>query len=159
MTAEMVRHGEGAAVGDWPADVALALGTNLRVLISGETGVGKSRLARLLHDGGPRRAQPFVTVTCSGISDVVLAAELFGHGPHGAHGPRSRGAYERADGGTLVLGPYVAASDALIVAIDSRPLGHLGRFSPYALRSCFTSSSSVIVAMFPLTSPSRRRRH
>src|SRR2546428_13445813 len=48
------------------------------ILLSGETGTGKGRLARLIHQSGPRTAAPSVAVNCAAIPETPLEAELFG---------------------------------------------------------------------------------
>jgi Nif-specific regulatory protein len=75
------------------------------VLLRGETGVGKSMIARALHDASPRRDRPFVVLNCSGLTETLLESELFGHEKGaftGALAQRS-GRFELADGGTLFL--------------------------------------------------------
>ncbi len=75
------------------------------VLISGESGVGKGLLARLIHSGSPRRDRPFVTVSCTALPRELVEAELFGHEKGaftGAH-ERRPGRVEMAEGGTLFL--------------------------------------------------------
>src|SRR5262249_58177156 len=52
---------------------------DLTVLLTGETGSGKSRLARLLHDLSPRRGEPFVAVDCAALAPGLTESELFGH--------------------------------------------------------------------------------
>ena len=75
------------------------------VLICGETGVGKERVARALHDRGPRNGGAFIALNAGGLPRELVESELFGHekgaftGAVRAH----RGAFERADGGTLFL--------------------------------------------------------
>jgi two-component system response regulator HydG len=73
------------------------------ILIQGESGVGKTRLARLIHDQSPRSGRPFVTVRCSSLANNGLANELFGRdcdpGPDGLGTGRMADARE----GTLVL--------------------------------------------------------
>jgi len=75
------------------------------VLIHGETGVGKERVARLLHDHASWSAGPFVAVNCGAIPEGLFEAHFFGHakgaftGAIGAH----KGYFEQANGGTLFL--------------------------------------------------------
>ncbi len=79
--------------------------TQVTVLLTGETGVGKERFARALHELSPRRAAPFVAVNCAALPSELIEAELFGveKGAFtGANASRS-GRFERADGGTLLL--------------------------------------------------------
>jgi two-component system response regulator AtoC len=64
------------------------------VLVTGESGVGKEVVARLIHERSPRASQPFVAVNCGAIPQTLIEAELFGH---------SRGAYTGADHARLGL--------------------------------------------------------
>ncbi len=75
------------------------------VLLTGETGTGKERVAEALHAASPRAAGPFVRVHCAALSESLLESELFGHERGaftGAHARRA-GRFEQADGGTLFL--------------------------------------------------------
>ncbi len=79
--------------------------TQATVLLTGETGVGKERFARALHELSGRAAGPFVAVNCAALPAELIEAELFGveKGAYtGAHAARA-GRFERADGGTLLL--------------------------------------------------------
>jgi transcriptional regulator with PAS, ATPase and Fis domain len=79
--------------------------TQVSVLLTGETGVGKERFARTLHELSERRSAPFVAVNCAALPGELIEAELFGveKGAYtGAHAARA-GRFERADGGTLFL--------------------------------------------------------
>lgn len=85
--------------------VARAAGTSVSVLLLGETGVGKERFARTLHEMSTRKDQPFVAVNCAALPDELIESELFGveRGAFtGAHASRA-GKFERAHGGTLFL--------------------------------------------------------
>ena len=98
-------------LGESPAIVALrreirkAARTSAKVLILGETGVGKEVVARLIHRGGPRQDRQLVAVNCSGIPETLLESELFGHvrgSFTGAYRDKP-GLVHQAEGGTLFL--------------------------------------------------------
>jgi two-component system response regulator PilR (NtrC family) len=86
-------------------DIESAARTNAKVLITGETGVGKEVVARLIHEQGSRSRQTFVAVNCSGIPETLLASELFGHARGSFTGAfRDKiGLVRQADRGTLFL--------------------------------------------------------
>jgi two-component system response regulator HydG len=75
------------------------------VLLSGETGTGKTRMARLIHDLSPRRGQPFLVVNCGALSASLIESEMFGHIKGAFTGAdRDRvGKFADAGGGTLFL--------------------------------------------------------
>lgn len=75
------------------------------VLISGETGTGKTLLARLIHEESPRKEKPFVTLDCTGFHEPLLESELFGHTKGAFTGAIAdkAGRAELADTGTLFL--------------------------------------------------------
>jgi two-component system response regulator PilR (NtrC family) len=75
------------------------------VYISGESGVGKELVARLIHEQGPRAGSPFVPVNCGAIPTELMESEFFGHRKGsftGAHADK-HGLFQAAHGGTLFL--------------------------------------------------------
>ncbi len=82
-----------------------AAGTQVTVLLTGETGVGKERFARALHALSPRAAKPFVAVNCAALPGELVESELFGteKGAYTGADAARAGRFERAHGGTLFL--------------------------------------------------------
>jgi DNA-binding NtrC family response regulator len=85
------------------------------VLIEGETGTGKTSIARWLHQQGPRASQPLVEVNCPALPDTLAESELFGHERGAFTDARTArmGLFEAAHGGTLFLDELPSLSPAL----------------------------------------------
>lgn len=106
--------------------------TNASVLLLGETGVGKERFARMLHQISRRANGPFVALNCAAIPENLLEAELFGveRGAYtGAHETR-KGRFERADQGTLFLDEIGTLNEGaqakLLRALQEREIERVG---------------------------------
>lgn len=102
-TPELVGHSE--ATRQLRQQVVRVARSQAPVHISGESGVGKEVVARLIHRLGPRDAKPFIAVNCGAIPPELVESELFGH-KKGAFTGAARdnpGLFQAASGGTLLL--------------------------------------------------------
>ena len=79
MTKVLEMIGASAAMHAVHEEIEYAAQSGAKVLITGESGVGKEVVARLIHQRSTRRNAPLVTMNCAGIPDTLLASELFGH--------------------------------------------------------------------------------
>ncbi|MDG1583150.1 sigma-54 dependent transcriptional regulator [Pseudomonas sp. GOM6] len=106
--------------------------TSVNVLIRGDTGSGKERVARCLHQFGPRAAKPFVALNCAAIPETIFESELFGHESGAFTGAQAKriGRIEHADGGSLFLDEIesmpLAQQVKLLRVIQERSLERLG---------------------------------
>ena len=102
------------------------------VLITGESGVGKERVARFIHDRSPRTRGPFVGVNCGAWADALLDSELFGHARGAFTGAMQDrlGVFEAAQRGTLFLDEIGDISPAmqlkLLRVVQERELRRVG---------------------------------
>lgn len=97
--------GESQAIKNVYDLIDKALGTNITVIVSGETGTGKELVAKAIHYNSKRKDKSFVTVNVAAIPSELIESELFGHEKGAFTGAAYRriGRFEEADGGTLFL--------------------------------------------------------
>jgi transcriptional regulator with PAS, ATPase and Fis domain len=108
------------------------------ILITGETGTGKSHIARIIHNESHRRNAPFVAINCATLSDTLIESQLFGHTKGAFTGAdcAKSGLVAAADGGTLFLdeiGELPRALQAkLLTLMQEREYRPVGAISPVA---------------------------
>jgi DNA-binding NtrC family response regulator len=105
MTKPPVLVGVSAAIRSIEEDIQYAARSDAKVLITGESGVGKEVVARLIHQRSSRGSGPLVTINCAGFPDSLLETEMFGHMKGSftdAHRDK-RGWLEMAHGGTIFM--------------------------------------------------------
>ena len=113
-----------------------AAASNIPVLISGESGVGKELIARAVHGSGERRAKPFVAVNCGAMPENLVESILFGHEKGSFTGATERhvGKFVEASGGTLFLDEVgelpAAAQVKLLRAIQEGEVEPVGARKP-----------------------------
>jgi transcriptional regulator with PAS, ATPase and Fis domain len=126
--------------------IVLAAQHDVTVLLTGETGTGKTFLARLMHDCSPRRTQPFLTVPCGAQTPTLLESTFFGH-VRGAFSGADRpkvGKFEAAGEGTILLDEIdtipMEQQAGLLRVIES------GEFEPLGSNEVKHSKARIIVA-------------
>lgn len=106
------------------------------VLIHGETGTGKTTIARWIHQHGPRAAQPLVEVNCSGLPETLAESELFGHerGAFTDAKTARMGLFEAASGGTLFLDELPSLAPSLqakvLTVLEDHKIRRVGATKP-----------------------------
>jgi len=106
--------------------------SNATVLLRGESGTGKTLVAKALHYNSNRSKGPFIVVNCSALPETLLESELFGHekGSFTGANERKKGRFEQAEGGTLFLDEIgeisLAVQVKLLNVVQERTFQRLG---------------------------------
>jgi two-component system response regulator FlrC len=125
------------------------------VLITGESGVGKEVIARLIHQRSKRAERAFISVNCAAIPDNLLESELFGHEKGAFTGAIARriGKFEEAHGGTLLLDEVTEMDPRLqaklLRALQERVIDRVGGAKPVPvdIRVIATSNRDMVQAV------------
>jgi DNA-binding NtrC family response regulator len=128
--------GESSAIKKVYELIEKAIGTNITVIISGETGTGKELVAKAIHFNSVRKDRSFVPVNIASIPAELIESELFGHEKGAFTGAASRrtGRFEEADGGTLFLDEIgemeLSLQSKLLRALQEKEIVRVGSNKP-----------------------------
>jgi transcriptional regulator with GAF, ATPase, and Fis domain len=128
--------GSGASMREVYRRIEKVAGTDISVLVSGETGTGKEVVAREIHRRSPRTAGPFVAVNCGAIPESLLESELFGHVKGAFTGAIATrvGKFQASHGGTLFLDEIgdmpLALQVKILRALQDRAVTRVGDSRP-----------------------------
>ncbi|PJB97243.1 MAG: hypothetical protein CO080_00715 [Nitrospirae bacterium CG_4_9_14_0_8_um_filter_70_14] len=132
--------------------IGLLTTNDLTVLLLGESGVGKERVARAIHENSARRDGPFVAVNCAAVPESLLESELFGHerGSFTGATEQRRGKFELAAAGTLLLDEVgdlpLALQAKLLRVLQEREFYRVGGSQPIAVGARIIAASNQDLA-------------
>lgn len=155
--------------------------TSATVLLTGETGTGKTLLGRYLHYHGPRKDKLFLEQNCGALPEALLESELFGHKKGSFTGALNdqKGLFEVADGGTLFLdeicemtpalqakllqvlqeGRFRRVGDSVYRQVDVRIIAATNKDLPTEIKNCrFRADLYYRINVFPIHVPPLRER-
>jgi Nif-specific regulatory protein len=128
--------GHSAAMADLLRSLSHVVPFDVGILLTGDSGTGKSLVARLIHENGSRRGEPFVELNCAAIPEGLVESELFGavEGAHSTATRRLPGKVEAAERGTLFLDEVselpASAQAKLLQLLQSHTYFPLGATKP-----------------------------
>jgi DNA-binding NtrC family response regulator len=140
--------GSSKPIADLLRRVAKISDSMASVMIMGETGTGKSLLAKHIHVNSSRRDKPFLTIDCGALTETLLESELFGHVKGSFTGAirAKRGLLEEAQGGTILLDEICEISPQtqvkLLRAIQEKEVKPVGGNKPVQIDVRFISATS-----------------
>ncbi|AOZ05293.1 sigma-54 interaction domain-containing protein [Cupriavidus malaysiensis] len=143
------RHPSIAALRDLVARVARSQART--VLIYGETGTGKSLVARILHEQSDRAAREFIDINCAAIPAQLLESELFGHERGAFTGAvgKKEGLVEAANGGTVFLDEVreldPVMQSKILTLLDTRRFRRVGAVRPISVDVRFIAATNKIL--------------
>jgi DNA-binding NtrC family response regulator len=143
----VVVTGEGFADSMQLAEIAAS--TNAPVLITGETGTGKTLVAKAIHYKGVASSAPFISINCASLPENLIEAELFGYEKGAFTGAVStkRGIFEMAEGGTLFLDEIgeipLHLQAKLLSVIEDKRLRRIGSESLRPVNARIIAATSV----------------
>ncbi len=173
--------GQSAAVRQLREQMALVAASDLAVLVTGETGVGKEIVVRQIHAASARRDEALIQVNCAALPESIAESELFGHVPGAFTGAQREraGKFEVAHGGTLFLdeigelpltlqpkllralqqGEVQRVGSDRLLRVDVRVIAATNRDLPHEVeRGRFRADLFHRLAVFPVQVPSLRER-